>query len=102
MAKDLGVNHETLRNWIRAADPAVAGGSADGGGLSVDERAELARLRKAERGVAGRAGDPASGGRLFRAGDEVKTCRWGFISTHANQFGVQRLCRVLGCSRSGY
>lgn len=32
----------------------------------------------------------------------MKTCRWDFISTHASQFGVQRLCRVLGASRSGY
>lgn len=28
--------------------------------------------------------------------------RWDFISVHAGQFGVQRLCRVLGISRSGY
>jgi len=32
----------------------------------------------------------------------VKTCRWDFISTHRDEFGVQRLCRVLGTSRSGY
>ncbi len=32
----------------------------------------------------------------------MKTCRWDFISTHRNEFGVQRLCRVLGTSRSGY
>ena len=51
VANDLGVNHETLRNWIRTADNgqdvAIAGHAA--GGLSADERAELARLRKAER-----------------------------------------------------
>ncbi len=42
------VNHETLRQWIKAADEADSlTGSA--GGLSSDERAELARLRKAER-----------------------------------------------------
>lgn len=49
VAKDLGVNHETLRNWIRAAEAVPVGQSAGGGGLSVDERAELARLRRAER-----------------------------------------------------
>ena len=32
----------------------------------------------------------------------MKTCRWDFISTHRDEFGVQRLCRVLGTSRSGY
>jgi putative transposase len=32
----------------------------------------------------------------------VTTRRWAFISAHRGEFGVQRLCRVLGCSRSGY
>jgi transposase InsO family protein len=32
----------------------------------------------------------------------VKTRRWGFISDNAETFGVQRLCRVLAVSRSGY
>jgi transposase InsO family protein len=32
----------------------------------------------------------------------VKTRRWDFISDHRAEFGVQRLCRVLGTSRSGY
>jgi transposase len=51
VAKDLGVNHETLRNRVRAAEKAgqrAVSGEA-GGGLSVDEPAELARLRAAER-----------------------------------------------------
>ncbi|BAH55494.1 putative transposase [Rhodococcus opacus B4] len=32
----------------------------------------------------------------------MKTRRWDFISDHRAEFGVQRLCRVLGTSRSGY
>ena len=32
----------------------------------------------------------------------MKTRRWDFISAHRVEFGVQRLCRVLGTSRSGY
>jgi transposase InsO family protein len=32
----------------------------------------------------------------------VKTLRWDFISAHAELFGVQRLCRALQVSRSGY
>jgi transposase InsO family protein len=32
----------------------------------------------------------------------VKTLRWDFISAHAKAFGVQRLCRALQVSRSGY
>ena len=40
VARDLGVNEGTLGNWVRQD----AGEQA--GGLSADERAELARLRK--------------------------------------------------------
>ncbi|MET7455333.1 hypothetical protein ABZT03_26245 [Streptomyces sp. NPDC005574] len=32
----------------------------------------------------------------------MKARRWDFISAHADDFGVQRLCRVLQVSRSGY
>jgi transposase InsO family protein len=32
----------------------------------------------------------------------VKTLRWDFISAHAKAFGIQRLCRALQVSRSGY
>ncbi|MFD8707578.1 transposase [Kitasatospora sp. NPDC059648] len=45
-AKEIGVNHETLRNWVwaTATEPASARQT-----LNADEQAELARLRKAER-----------------------------------------------------
>ncbi|MFC9331646.1 transposase [Kitasatospora sp. NPDC057015] len=46
LAKEIGVNHETLRNWVRAADAETA---APAPTLNDGERAELARLRKAER-----------------------------------------------------
>ncbi|CAM5236367.1 hypothetical protein GCM10010329_61550 [Streptomyces spiroverticillatus] len=32
----------------------------------------------------------------------MKTRRWDFVSAHAGTFGVQRICRVLQVSRSGY
>ncbi|MFF4175903.1 hypothetical protein [Streptomyces sp. NPDC001750] len=32
----------------------------------------------------------------------MKTHRWDFVSAHAGTFGVQRICRVLQVSRSGY
>ena len=43
------MNHETLRNWVNAANRADAAGRGRGraeGELSVDERDELRRLRK--------------------------------------------------------
>src|SRR5215216_2735254 len=44
-AKDLGVHHETLRAWVKQAE--IDGGRRDG--LTTDERAELARLRRENR-----------------------------------------------------
>lgn len=44
IARDLGVNAGTLGNWVN--QDKQARGEAAGGGLSEDERAELARLRK--------------------------------------------------------
>ena len=45
VARDLGVNAETLRLWVRQAD--VDAGRHDG--LTTAERAELARLRRENR-----------------------------------------------------
>jgi transposase len=43
VARELDVNHETLRNWVAALRRERA---APGGPVSVDERAEIARLRR--------------------------------------------------------
>ncbi|MEU6765536.1 hypothetical protein ABZ916_23815 [Streptomyces sp. NPDC046853] len=32
----------------------------------------------------------------------MKPCRWDFISGNRADFGVQRICRVLEVSRSGF
>ena len=42
-AGELGINHETLRNWVAAERRQRAEGPA---ALSADERLELARLRR--------------------------------------------------------
>jgi transposase len=46
VGKELGVNHETLRNWVNAAKRAEAGRPAGAEQVSADERDELRRLRK--------------------------------------------------------
>ncbi|MFJ6141921.1 transposase [Kitasatospora sp. NPDC092286] len=98
VAKEIGVNHETLRNWVRCRCRA-------GVGRADAERRGAGRARAASQGrarVAGREGDPAPGRRVFRTGDEVRARRWDFVSAHAAEFGVQRLCEILGVARSGY
>ncbi|MGW7823579.1 IS3 family transposase [Streptomyces puniciscabiei] len=109
VAADVGVTGETLRSWVRQADELVGRdhGRGEASAESRDEelarlRAENGRLRKAEKGVGTRAGDPAPGGPVFRQGDEGVTRRWDFISDNRSDFGVQRICRVLQVSRSGF
>ncbi|GAB7046697.1 transposase [Catenuloplanes indicus] len=50
VGRELGVNHETPRNWVAAAKRAeqgpTAGDSGAGGQVSPAEREELNRLRK--------------------------------------------------------
>jgi transposase len=46
MACELGVCHETLRNWVRKQQPAQPRPAGDVSGLSLaDKDAEIARLR---------------------------------------------------------
>jgi transposase len=49
VGRELGVNHETLRNWVNAAkraEQAEGGSDERDGQISADERAELRRLRR--------------------------------------------------------
>lgn len=44
VAKELGVNTESLRQWVRRIRPATTGGNGDA--VTPAEREELKRLRK--------------------------------------------------------
>jgi transposase len=46
IGQELGVNHETLRNWVNAAKTAEAAERGQGRQVSADEAEELRRLRK--------------------------------------------------------
>jgi transposase len=45
VARELGVNHETLRGWVAAAKRAEQPAASGGQQLSAEERDELRRLR---------------------------------------------------------
>jgi transposase len=47
IARDLGINEQTLRNWVKRAEIDAGRGAPDE--LTSDERAELVRLRRENR-----------------------------------------------------
>ncbi|WTG05666.1 IS3 family transposase (plasmid) [Streptomyces sp. NBC_01590] len=107
VAADLGITAESLRTWVRKDETQAAPEGRDGSVSVAEElarlRVENARLLKAEqewqleREILRRAAS-----RLFRSGGEVSPRRWDFISESRADFGVKRICRVLGASRAGY
>ena len=48
VANDLGVNHETLRVWVRDAEAAAAPGAAESTALAKENRQLKARVRELE------------------------------------------------------
>ncbi|MEU5552855.1 IS3 family transposase [Micromonospora sp. NPDC047793] len=103
VARELGLSHETLRNWVRKRErQAGTGPAASGDGVSVaDKDAEIARLRREvaelrqEKEILRKAA-------AYFEGDGSVTSRFRFISTHRATYGVKRLCRILAVSRSGF
>ena len=47
IARELGINEQTLRNWVRRAE--IDAGRGAPSDLTTDERAELVRLRRENR-----------------------------------------------------
>ncbi|UUU44907.1 IS3 family transposase [Streptomyces sp. NBC_00162] len=105
VAGDLGVNTETLRNWIRAADGRQPGTDSArlaavqvGGG---DVQADLAAARKRIRELEEERDIHRKAARYFRRRRAlVNRCQ--FVEDHQRRFGVKRLCDILGLARSSF
>ncbi|MET8221668.1 IS3 family transposase [Streptomyces hirsutus] len=105
VATDLGVNTETLRNWIRASDGRRSGthstpaAAPQLGGDAV--QAELAAARKRIRELEEERDVLRKAARYFAGGDAlVNRCQ--FVEDYQRRFGVKRLCDILGIARSSF
>ncbi len=97
IAEDLGTGLSTLRRWIDK--PGAGDGSAasrEAGGFGGRVEAAAAR----ERDPAAGTRDPEEGRNFFRQGG--KSMRFRLIDAAKKEFPVQRLCKVLDVSPSGY
>ncbi|MCX4486353.1 IS3 family transposase [Streptomyces anulatus] len=120
IAADLGINRNTLRNWVlqdrerrdvgsdaaRGAGPAAR--TAHGTPSSdPDERvrqleARVAELEASERRLATERDILRKAAKYFGRGDELVRSRFQFVDDHRDAFEVKRLCQVLEVNRSSY
>jgi hypothetical protein len=97
VSKKLGMNAETLRNWIRQQQ--VDDGKRDG--VSSDAAAEIRALKRRNAELEHNQRNPQGGNVLLRAGERpalttlttAQVC--AFIANHGDRFGVAPICRVL-------
>jgi transposase len=96
VARDLDLTETALRGWGKRAQADRTNGRT---GLTTAEREELARLRKENRILRERAGDPKKGGSLLRERAAVK---FGFIAAAKAHHSLTLLCGCLRVTRSGF
>ncbi|MEV6994412.1 IS3 family transposase [Streptomyces sp. NPDC093228] len=103
VAADLGINPETLRNWVRAA------GASRPRGRRVEApaepptplEAENAALRKKVRELEEEREILRKAAKYFAGGDALVN-RFQFVADHQRRYGVKRLCAILGIARSSF
>ena len=97
IAMDLGVGLSTLRRWLdKRHEHEIEAPPPE---RQEDLAAELKRLRR-ENVILRRNRDPEESRDFFRQGG--KSMRFRLIDAAKKGFPVQRLCKVLGVSQSGY
>ena len=99
VAAELGVNDQTLRNWVFAAR---ADGDEPGG---VDHRRQGGARPAPPSGQGARAGTghPEKSRGLVRQGDRLDPVGvFEFVDANQASFEIAVMCRVLGVSTSGY
>ena len=89
VARGLGITDSTLHNWLKADRDARAPAGPDG--LSEWSGTSWPGCG-AKTSSSDRSGDPAQGGRVFRARDDAVS-RFRFVADHRYGYEVKRLCR---------
>ncbi|MCY0932519.1 IS3 family transposase, partial [Streptomyces sp. H27-H1] len=97
VAKDLGINHETLRVWVRDAEQAARPGASEASTIENENRQLRARVKELEL-----ERETAEGREVFCGRDQLVSSRFQFVDDHRGASGVKRLCRILALSRSGF
>src|SRR4029450_11128755 len=110
ICRELDLSETAVRRWVGQA--AVDAGERDG--LTTEEREELRRVRRGEKGLRGGGGEGGGGeqgpvrgaghlegGRDFlRDGDPMN--RYRFVEAEKGRYPVTRLCRMAQVSRAAY
>ncbi|MYW68543.1 IS3 family transposase [Streptomyces sp. SID8379] len=103
VAADLGINPETLRNWVRAAGASRPRGRRTPETAQPPEplEAENAALRKKIRELEEEREILRKAAKYFAGGDALVN-RFQCVADLQRRYGVKRLCSVLGVSRSSF
>ncbi|MDT0421063.1 IS3 family transposase [Streptomyces evansiae] len=103
VAADLGINPETLRNWVRAAGVSRPRGrrTQEPAQPPVPLEAENAALRKKVRELEEEREILRKAAKYFAGGDALVN-RFQCVADRQRRHGVKRLCRILGVSRSSF
>ncbi|UNM12427.1 IS3 family transposase [Streptomyces formicae] len=103
VAADLGINPETLRNWVRAAGASRPRGrrTQEAAQPPTPLEAENAALRKKVRELEEEREILRKAAKYFAGGDALVN-RFQFVADHQRHYGVKRLCSILGVSRSSF
>ncbi|MFJ8197152.1 IS3 family transposase [Streptomyces sp. NPDC096152] len=103
VAADLGVNPETLRNWVRAAGASRPRGRRAEAHAEPPTplEAENAALRKKVRELEEEREILRKAAKYFGRGDALVN-RFQFVADHQRRYGVKRLCTILGIARSSF
>ncbi|MFI0718435.1 IS3 family transposase [Streptomyces sp. NPDC021224] len=103
VAADLGINPETLRNWVRAAGASRPRGRRTQAPTEpfTPLEAENAALRQKVRELEEEREILRKAAKYFAGGDALVN-RFQFVADHQRRYGVKRLCSILGIARSSF